>query len=138
MSHHISGGTDLQVPSFGRRLMSFAGSTVAIATTSSSGKPSPRNLLMTPREIGYARGIAGKDVDVGGDRVGRAALRDDGLGHGVIKAAAAVADIEDDATLLGRQRRRQLPPSCTMFVKSPARSGFAHPKALTSGQLRLK
>jgi hypothetical protein len=92
---------------------------------------------MTAREIGHARGIAGKDVDVGGDRVGRATLRDDGLGHGVIKAAA-VADIEDDATLLGRQRRRQQPPSCTMFVKSPARPGFAHPKALTPGQLRLK
>ena len=31
------------------------------------------------------------------------------FGHGVIEAAAAVADIEDDAALLGRQRRRQQP-----------------------------
>jgi hypothetical protein len=30
-----------------------------------------------------------------------------GLGHGIVKGAATVPDIEDDAALFGRQRRRQ-------------------------------
>ena len=36
-------------------------------------------------------------------------LRDGGLGHGIIEAAAAMADIKDDAALFGGQRRRQHP-----------------------------
>jgi hypothetical protein len=32
------------------------------------------------------------------------------LGHGIVEAAAAMADIEDDASLFGRQRRRQQAP----------------------------
>ena len=47
------------------------------------------------------------DVDVGGDRVGRRALRDRRLGDRVVEAAAAVADVEDDAALLRGERRRQ-------------------------------
>ena len=51
--------------------------------------------------------VAGEDVDVGGDRVGRRALRDRRLGHRVVEAAAAVADVEVHAALLGFERRRQ-------------------------------
>ena len=54
-------------------------------------------------------GVLRKGRDVRGDRVGRAALRDGGLGHSIIEAAAAVADIKDDAALFGGQRRRQQP-----------------------------
>src|SRR5207245_11404832 len=50
---------------------------------------------------------AGEHVDIGGDDVGRAALGDRRLGDGVVEAAAAVANVENYATLLGRERRRQ-------------------------------
>ena len=46
-------------------------------------------------------------MDVRRDRVGRAALRDRRLGDGVVEAAAAVADVEDDAALLRLERGRQ-------------------------------
>ena len=67
--------------------------------------------------------VAREDVDVGGDRVGRRALRDRRLGHRVVEAAAAVADVEDDAALLGRSAAGSSLPSCTMLVNWPALFG---------------
>ena len=46
-------------------------------------------------------------MDVGGDRVRRAAAGDRDFRHGEIEAAAAMADVEDHAALLGGERRRQ-------------------------------
>ena len=48
-------------------------------------------------------------MDVGGDRVRPDALGNRGFGDGVVEAAAAVADVEDDAALLrGEGGRQQL------------------------------
>ena len=66
-----------------------------------------QELAHHPGEIRHARRVAGEHVDVGRDRVGRAALRDRRLRHRVVEAAAAVADVEDHAALLGGERRRQ-------------------------------
>ena len=48
-------------------------------------------------------------MNVGGDRVGWATLRDRGLGHRVVEAAATVAHIEQHAALLGIECGRQQP-----------------------------
>ena len=47
MTATSAGAPICSVPSFGTRLMIFAGAEVAIATTCSSEKPSVMNLLMT-------------------------------------------------------------------------------------------
>jgi len=49
-------------------------------------------------------------MNVGRDGVRQASLCDRRFGHGKIEAAAAVADVEDYATLLGGKRRRQQAP----------------------------
>ena len=46
-------------------------------------------------------------MHVGRDRIGKRSLRDRRLGHRVIEASAAVADVEMDTTLFRFQRRRQ-------------------------------
>ena len=46
-------------------------------------------------------------MDVGGDGIGRAAAGDRDFRHGEIETAAAMADVEHHAALLGGERRRQ-------------------------------
>jgi hypothetical protein len=48
-------------------------------------------------------------VDVDRDRVGRHPLLHGGLAHRAVEAAAAVADVDDDAALLGVERSGQEP-----------------------------
>src|SRR5262249_19800600 len=69
----------------------------------------PHELAHDPGQIRHARRVAGEDVNVGGNGVGRAALLDGRFGYRIVEAAATVADVEDHAALLGGERRWQQP-----------------------------
>ena len=102
-----AGAPTCSVPSFGARSITFAGVAVAIATTCSSVKPSPRNLLITQGRYGMPGVLPEKtwmsdEIVSGGQPCWIA-----GLGDRVVEAAAAMADVEDDAALLRRERRRK-------------------------------
>src|SRR6478609_8921534 len=105
-----AGAPICSVPSLGARLITLAGLIVAMAITCSSVKPCARNLLMTQVRYGMPGVLPEKHVDVGRDGVGWASLCDRRLGHAEVEAAATVADIEDHAALLGRERRWEQPP----------------------------
>ena len=103
------GAPTCSVPSFGARLITLAGLIVAMATTCSSVKPSARNLLITQVRYGMP-GVLPENTWMSEEMVsGGQPCAIAGLGHRVVEAAAAVADVEDHAALLGRERRRQQP-----------------------------
>src|SRR5256886_14996068 len=68
-------------------------------------EPQVEELAHHPGQVRYPGGVAADRVDVAADRVGRETLRDRGFRHGVVEAAAAVADVDQDAALLRGERR---------------------------------
>ena len=75
---------------------------------------------MTHGRDGYAGRVDADGVDVAADGVGREALLHRGLADREVEAAAAVADVDEHAALLGGQRGvgRTL-PFCTVLLPAP-------------------
>src|SRR6266446_1142161 len=101
------GAPTWRVPSFGKRSMIFNRIDGCHGDDLIQGEAKAKELAHHPSQIRHARRVAGEHMYVGRDGVWRTSLRNGDFCHSVIEAASAVADIEDDATLLGCQRRRQ-------------------------------
>src|SRR6516165_7038035 len=120
---YIAGCANLQGAELGQAIDDLCGVDRRHGNDLIEREAQAQKLAHNPGEVGHARRVAGKDVDVGGDRVGRAALRDGGLGHGIIKVPPPWPTSKTTPRCLAASAAGSRRPSWTRLVKSPAKFG---------------
>src|SRR6516165_6664882 len=91
----VAGGTDLQCAELGQPVDNRRGLERRHGHYLLEREAEPQEFAHHPGQVGHAGRVAGEHVNVGRDRVRQAALLNRRLGHRVIEASAAVANIED-------------------------------------------